>query len=869
MRLRNPDCVGASKRVWAIRGHSGRAVVTGYCNALPQFENYPLHSKAKISHFPKHVYAHLLTLFLASLNSLPLSRLPFNSLALQDFNFFAIFSAAFGLLPLKLVKFIANSYDCNPLMEETLPNGALLDASCGSNDTTEKSCQEQTLPIFQKIEDLAAKVHDLRKKHAALSDEVKSITPDSFPGSEAICALRDLGMQHELLKRKFEEERDLLKKRYLDECTEKKRLYNEVIELKGNIRVFCRCRPLNPDEVANGSSSVVDFDLSHENEIQIVSSDSSRKQFRFDHVFKPDDGQEAVFVETMPMVTSVLDGYNVCIFAYGQTGTGKTFTMEGTPENRGVNYRTLEKLFSSSSERSSIIKYELFVSMLEVYNDKIRDLLIENSNQPTKKLEVKQSAEGTQEVPGLVEARVYGTDEVWELLQSGSRARSVGSTNANELSSRSHCLLRVTVIGENLINGQRTRSHLWLVDLAGSERVGRIEVEGERLKESQFINKSLSALGDVISALAAKTAHVPYRNSKLTHILQSSLGGDCKTLMFVQISPCAADLGETLCSLNFASRVRGVEHGPARRQTDFTELNKYKQMAEKSKHDEKEMKKLQDSVQSLQLRLAAREHISRNLQEKVRDLENKLAEERKMRLKQENRALAVASNQPSSAALPPYSRKMTAPTESKPPLVPIRSRFPLQKITNLVPQQSSIPHQRARSLFLPTVHEAKENALIAHKTKAGLKARRGSLAVKPSPPQTRNLQVKQPLRRASMATLRPEPNMITPVKSSSIARPGNKDYPSMGRQSFVWDPQRVWRRSRVPSPQMKEERHGALVEATPVGPRCSKFVGSPPSQQPGSWRPKHPTVVALKKQIVWSPLKKVMRSSNRKSFVGL
>ncbi|CAL5431328.1 unnamed protein product [Camellia sinensis] len=220
--------------------------------------------------------------------------------------------------------------------------------------------------------------------------------------------------------------------------------------------------------------------------------------------------KRAVFVQTSAIVTSVLDGYNVCIFAYGQTGIGKTFTMEGNSENRGVNYQTLEELFRSSNKRSSIMRYELFVSMLEVYNEKIRDLLIENSNQPAKKLEIKQAADGTQEVPGLVEARVYGTDEVWELLKLGSQARSVGSTNANELSSRSHW----------------TKSHLWLVDLAGSERVGRIEVEGGRLKESQFINKSLSALGDVISALASKTAHIPYRNSKLTHMLQSSLETD-------------------------------------------------------------------------------------------------------------------------------------------------------------------------------------------------------------------------------------------------------------------------------------------------------------------------------------------------------
>ncbi|KAL2522960.1 Kinesin-like protein [Forsythia ovata] len=139
-------------------------------------------------------------------------------------------------------------------------------------------------------------------------------------------------------------------------------------------------------------------------------------------------------------------------------------------------------------------------------------------------LEIKQSFEGIQEVSGLVEAHVCSTEEVWELLKTGSRVRSVESTNAIELSNRSHCLLRVTIVAENLVTRQRTRSHLWLVDLAGSERVGRIEVEGKRMKESQFINKSLSALGDVISALASKVSHIPFRNSKLSHILQSSLG---------------------------------------------------------------------------------------------------------------------------------------------------------------------------------------------------------------------------------------------------------------------------------------------------------------------------------------------------------
>ncbi|KAL7126422.1 hypothetical protein ABFS83_14G186100 [Erythranthe nasuta] len=750
-------------------------------------------------------------------------------------------------------------------------NSDIVDISGASDDTQETSIyQGQTLPIFLKIQDLSNKVQVMRKEYARLCEEVKGMTADSLIGSEALTALQNLSAEYENLKNKYNEECDLLKKKYLEECSERKKLYNEVIELKGNIRVFCRCRPMKQDEIAKGSTSVVDFDSSQENELQIISSDSSKKQFKFDHVFRPEDNQEDVFVQTLPIVTSVLDGYNVCIFAYGQTGTGKTYTMEGTPDNRGVNYRTLEELFRISKERSGIMRYELLVSMLEVYNEKIRDLLVDNSNQPAKKLEIKQSAEGTQEVPGLVEARVYGIDEVWALLKSGSQARSVGSTNANELSSRSHCLLRVSVVGENLINGQRARSHLWLVDLAGSERVGRIEVEGERLKESQFINKSLSALGDVIAALASKTSHVPYRNSKLTHMLQSSLGGDCKTLMFVQISPNTTDFGETLCSLNFASRVRGVEHGPARKQTDHAELFKYKQLAEKAKQDEKETKKLQDNMQALQLRLAAREHICRNLQEKVRDLENQLAEERKTRLKQENRALASISTQSALSTTSNQTATQKAATDNKkPPLAPSKLRPPLRRITNFMPVQPSAAaatSNKKHMSFLPVVNEELKENNNSNRGKQPmiLKPRRGSIAVRPTQAAQQTGQVFQPKRRASIATFHTESSMKTP-----LARPRNDRV--MGRQSFVWDPQRVWRTSRVssPLPQPREvSSYATTVETTPIGHRSSKFRGSPPSQQPGSWKPKHPTVIALqKKHLVWSPLKLKGMKNKRSSFL--
>ncbi|XP_028770902.1 kinesin-like protein KIN-14S isoform X2 [Neltuma alba] len=726
----------------------------------------------------------------------------------------------------------SSNRDSGNISPQVKENSGCMDANNLSNGTSEISPdQGHTLPILKKILDLSSEIQELKNQHVALSDHVK-FTTESFPGLEVVKSVQSLGTEYELLKRK-----------YLEESAERRRLYNEVIEMKGNIRVFCRCRPLNESETSNGHASVVNFESSTDNELQVICSDSSKKQFRFDCVFRPDDNQEAVFAQTRPIVTSVLDGFNVCIFAYGQTGTGKTFTMEGTPENRGVNYRTLDELFRISEERRSVMKYELVVSMLEVYNEKIRDLLAENSDQPTKKLEIKQAADGTQEVPGLVEARAYGIEDVWQMLNSGNRTRSVGSTNANELSSRSHCLLRVTVTGENLINGQRTRSHLWLVDLAGSERVGKTEAEGDRLKESQFINKSLSALGDVISALASKSAHIPYRNSKLTHILQSSLGGDCKTLMFVQISPSAADLGETLCSLNFATRVRGIESGPARKQVDVTELFKYKQMAEKLKHDEKETKKLQDSLHALQLRLAAREHICRNLQEKVRDLENQIAEERKTRLKQESRAIAISA-QPSKLASLKEAPARKPLAEKKPPLNPSKLRMPLRRITtNILPQPSPMPSKKNGRV---TYKNGKENtarkSIMTRNTEELVKPRRASIAVRPQTAAPSTSQVFQPRRRVSIATFRPDASsdLTTPLRSSASEFTG-------GQQSSIRS-QRKARYSRLfaPLPEMR-----ASVETTPSIMRSSsKFMGSPI----GAVR--NPAVVALqRKSFVWSPLK--------------
>ncbi|KAL9329933.1 hypothetical protein ACSQ67_004936 [Phaseolus vulgaris] len=369
---------------------------------------------------------------------------------------------------------------------------------------------------------------------------------------------------------------------------ENRKLYNEVQDLKGNIRVYCRIRPFLPGQ--NQSHTTIEF-VGDDGELVVSNplkqGKENRKLFKFNKVFGQATSQEEVFKDTQPLIRSVLDGYNVCIFAYGQTGSGKTYTMSGpglsSKSDWGVNYRALYDLFHISQSRRSSIVYEVGVQMVEIYNEQVRDLL--SSNGPQKRYPFLLSIENyikycfldlhtlgiwnTAQPNGLAvpDASMHSVNsmaDVLELMNTGLMNRATSATALNERSSRSHSVLSVHVRGTDLKTNTLLRGCLHLVDLAGSERVDRSEATGDRLKEAQHINKSLSALGDVIFALSQKSSHVPYRNSKLTQLLQSSLGGQAKTLMFVQLNPDVASYSETVSTLKFAERVSGVELGAAR-----------------------------------------------------------------------------------------------------------------------------------------------------------------------------------------------------------------------------------------------------------------------------------------------------------------
>eukprot|EP00929_Paragymnodinium_shiwhaense_P076223 TRINITY_DN3914_c0_g1_i1.p1 TRINITY_DN3914_c0_g1~~TRINITY_DN3914_c0_g1_i1.p1 ORF type:complete len:955 (+),score=220.17 TRINITY_DN3914_c0_g1_i1:155-3019(+) len=353
-----------------------------------------------------------------------------------------------------------------------------------------------------------------------------------------------------------------IEEKYHDAMEDRKKLHNLVLDLKGNIRVFVRVRPINKKEADLEPSGEATISFTDGLKMGVYDGQHSRRKwFEFDHVFNTTSTQVSVFEEAKALVTSVLDGYNVCVFAYGQTGSGKTHTMTGYDGDAGLNTRVLQELFRLRTERSDGYAINISISITEIYNETIRDLLMPS----TKKLDAKINNDGSVTVPGLHEEKVGSCAEVLKCIENASKNRATSTTDMNEHSSRSHSIVTVRTQCTVKATGDAYIGKVHLVDLAGSENVGKSGVSGQGMKEAQNINKSLSALGDVIQSLVAKAPHTPYRNSKLTMLLKDSLGGDSKTLMIVCSSPAQTNVTETLSSLNFASRARNVELGKAKR----------------------------------------------------------------------------------------------------------------------------------------------------------------------------------------------------------------------------------------------------------------------------------------------------------------
>ncbi|NP_001084268.1 kinesin family member 3A L homeolog [Xenopus laevis] len=334
-----------------------------------------------------------------------------------------------------------------------------------------------------------------------------------------------------------------------------------------NVKVVVRCRPLNERERAMSSKMAVGVDEIR-GTISVHKVDSMNeppKTFTFDTVFGPDSNQLDVYnLTARPIIDSVLEGYNGTIFAYGQTGTGKTFTMEGVrtvPELRGIIPNSFAHVFGHIAKAEGDTRFLVRVSYLEIYNEEVRDLLGKDQNQ---RLEVKERPDVGVYIKDLSGYVVNNADDMDRIMTLGHKNRSVGATNMNEHSSRSHAIFTITI--ECSEKGADGNIHvrmgkLHLVDLAGSERQAKTGATGQRLKEATKINLSLSTLGNVISALVdGKSTHVPYRNSKLTRLLQDSLGGNSKTMMCANIGPADYNYDETISTLRYANRAKNIKN---------------------------------------------------------------------------------------------------------------------------------------------------------------------------------------------------------------------------------------------------------------------------------------------------------------------
>ncbi|KAJ4908575.1 Kinesin-like protein KCA1 [Raphanus sativus] len=374
---------------------------------------------------------------------------------------------------------------------------------------------------------------------------------------------------------------------------EKKRLFNDLLTAKGNIKVFCRARPLFEDE----GPSVIEFP--GDCTICVNTGDDTvtnpKKDFEFDRVYGPHVGQAALFNDVQPFVQSALDGSNVSVFAYGETNSGKTYTMEGLSHDRGLYARCFEELFDlANSDATSTSRFSFSVSVFEIYNEQIRDLLWETeSNLPRINMGSHES------VIELEQEKAENPLEFLRVLKYAFQNRGSDKSKFNV----THLIVTIHIYYSNTITGDNMYSKLSLVDLAGSEGLTVENDGGEHVTDLLHVMNSISALGDVLSALTAEKDSIPYENSVLTRILADSLGGSSKTLMIVNICPSAENLSETVSCLNYAARARNTVPSLGNRDT----IKKWRDVASDARKElldkERENQNLKQEVLGLKQEL--------------------------------------------------------------------------------------------------------------------------------------------------------------------------------------------------------------------------------------------------------------------------
>lgn len=327
----------------------------------------------------------------------------------------------------------------------------------------------------------------------------------------------------------------------------RRRIHNVIEDRKGQLRVFCRVRPMSEKERSSCEEKAIDI----VDNMTIRVPDGT---FSFDGVFEPGT-QGEVFDECRDLVQSAMDGHNVTIFTFGQTGAGKTFTMYGSHEDKGIAPRIVDEVFRLVEGNCHRCAVSVCGSLVEIYGNQFLDLLAPRRDV---KLSQRHDKAGVLQLDNLTERQAKDAGQLQAMLDRGLARRAVATTAMSVESSRSHLIFTIRLTTVNHETQETLRGKILLIDLGGSERLKKSEVTGPRKKEAIEINKSLSALGDVIEAVTRKQRQVPYRNNKLTQFMRDSLGGTAKTLMFVNCSPVMSNISESILSLKFSSRAKRV-----------------------------------------------------------------------------------------------------------------------------------------------------------------------------------------------------------------------------------------------------------------------------------------------------------------------
>lgn len=415
-----------------------------------------------------------------------------------------------------------------------------------------KILKEQSQVLNSQLDESEVAIKDRDKEIKKLQQRMEEMLQKVGDAENLLTEHKQVKKELKLLQNDY----GVVEIKYKEEVKKRKKLHNQIEDIKGKVRVFARARPMSTNEVKKGCKTITTFP--DEMTIQ-VQTRNGPKVYNFDNCFGPDSTQEEVFEESCPLIQSAVDGFNVCIFAYGQTGSGKTFTIQGDAKNPGLTPRIFEELFTILDSMDNF-EIELSCYMVELYLENLKDLL-RPKKQDEVPLDIKKNAHGMVVVDGAHEVPIESLQQANKIFEYGLDNRKTAATNMNATSSRSHLVFSIVINSRNKQTGQKTVGKLSLVDLAGSERVSKTGAAKERLQEALAINKSLSALGNVISALGdGKKKHVPYRDNKLTMLMEDSLGGNAKTLMFVNVSPADYNADETNTSLGYAKRVKNIKN---------------------------------------------------------------------------------------------------------------------------------------------------------------------------------------------------------------------------------------------------------------------------------------------------------------------